>query len=158
MCFRQGDIVKIVGTEQYGIVAAITDDEAEKGYREIAIKGDYSDFQVRVDLFYDNKKFLPMFSHIHISPTQVEYAKLKDDDSRQGFLEYMKKTLYHKSLWSTTGRDPNRINEVLSKIETVWRQYPDLRLGQLLVNVCCSYDLFMLEDENLMELLEKQIL
>ena len=49
------------------------------------------------------------------------------------------------------------MKEVLSKIETVWKQYPDLRLGQLLLNVCGSNDLFMMEDEKLQERLEKNI-
>lgn len=31
-------------------------------------------------------------------------------------------------------RDVNRIDKVLKAIGDVWKQYPDLRLGQLLLN------------------------
>ncbi|MBN9122042.1 MAG: hypothetical protein J0I06_23355 [Planctomycetes bacterium] len=32
-------------------------------------------------------------------------------------------------------RDPNRIDRVIEKLREVWKAHPDLRLGQLLVNV-----------------------
>ena len=51
-------------------------------------------------------------------------------------------------------RDPNRIPEVLARIERVWRRFPDLRLGQLISNaVYC--DPFHIEDERLVDLLER---
>lgn len=157
MCFRQGDIVKIVGTELYGIIDGIVDDADEERHCRLGRSGDYSDYQITVNLFYNDKKFLSVFSHDHIPPTEIEYARFEEGDSRQGILEYMKRALYHNSLWSGIGRDPRRIKEVLIKIETVWKQYPDLRLGQLLLNVCGSRDLFMVEDEKLLERLEKNI-
>lgn len=157
MCFRQGDIVKIVGTELYGIIDGIVDDADEERHCRLGRSGDYSDYQITVNLFYNDKKFLSVFSHDHIPPTEIEYARFEEGDSRQGILEYMKRALYHNSLWSGIGRDQSRMKEVLSKIETVWKQYPDLRLGQLLLNVCGSPDLFMLEDEKLLERLEKNI-
>lgn len=33
-------------------------------------------------------------------------------------------------------RDPARINKVLEAIRAYWLTYPDLRLGQIVVNVC----------------------
>ena len=30
-------------------------------------------------------------------------------------------------------RDPDRIPEVLRMLETAWKQYPDMRLGQLVI-------------------------
>lgn len=157
MYFRQGDIVKIVGTEKYGIIDGIVDDADEERHCNLGRSGDYMDFQITVDLFYDDKKYLPVFSHEHAHPTEIEYARFEEGDVRQGFLEYMKKTMYHNSLWNGSGRDPKRIKEVLSKLETVWKQYPDFRLGQLLLNVCGPCDLFVMEDEKLMERLEKNI-
>lgn len=47
-----------------------------------------------------------------------------------------------------SARDPNRIFGVLSELFLVWKESPDLRLGQLLCNLAGS-DLFYLEDENL---------
>lgn len=158
MCFRQGDIVKIVGTEKYGIIYGITneaDEERHCGFGRAS--REYCDFQLAVDLFYDDKKYLSVFSHEHVPPTEIEFAEFEEGDTRKGFLEYMKKTMYHNSLWNGTGRETRRIKEVLSKLETVWNQYPDFRLGQLLLNVCGSCNLFAMEDEKLMERLEKNI-
>ncbi len=53
-------------------------------------------------------------------------------------------------------RDPDRISEVLSLIEAIWRRSPDMRLGQLLVVAAAFHnhgehgrDLFGIEDEGL---------
>ena len=154
LMFRRGDIVHIIGTELYGIVDAPENNEEEEQYITVAEKGDYSDFQISVNLMYDDQKFLSVFSHVHYAPTDIEYARLDEQDSRKGFLEYMKKTLYEKSFITGTGREKGRISEVLLKLEKVWNQYPDMRLGQLLVNVCGKSDLFMVEDEELLERLQ----
>ena len=154
LMFRRGDIVHIIGTELYGIVDAPENDEEEEQYITVAEKGDYSDFQVPVNLMYEDQKFLSVFSHEHCAPTDIEYARLDEQDNRKGFLEYMKKTLYEKSFVTGPGRDKGRFGEILSKLEKVWNQYPDLRLGQLLVNVCGKSDLFMIEDEELLERLQ----
>lgn len=42
-------------------------------------------------------------------------------------------------------RDPKRIDEILNTIKIVWEQYPDMRFGQLIVNVL-GIDPFYLED------------
>ena len=51
-------------------------------------------------------------------------------------------------------RDIKRINKVLKRIETIWLQYPDLRLGQLLLNVARDPYLYYVEDEDLAQILE----
>lgn len=49
-------------------------------------------------------------------------------------------------------RDPNRIHPILLDLERVWQRYPDLRLGQLLLNlVDPGHDLYYLEDDKLDE-------
>ena len=48
-------------------------------------------------------------------------------------------------------RDPNRIDKVLAAVGDVWKQYPDLRLGQLLANVYPSMVLYYKEYEDLVE-------
>lgn len=156
-CFRQGDIVKIVGTELYGIIYGIEDDADEERHCAFGRNGDYSDFQLTVDLIYKGEKYLSVFSHEHIPPTEIEYARLIAGDSRRGFLEYMKEALHRNSFWGGGQRDAARMDEVLRKIKKVWKQYPDFRLGQLLVNVCGVDSLFYLEDEHLMERLQKNI-
>ena len=46
-------------------------------------------------------------------------------------------------------RDPNRIDKVLAALGDVWKQYPDLRLGQLLTNVYQDPTIYFIEDDQL---------
>lgn len=53
-------------------------------------------------------------------------------------------------------RDPNRIPHILHEVQRVWEAFPDLRLGQLILNVAPDPTLYYLEDEELVHrLLEK---
>lgn len=55
-------------------------------------------------------------------------------------------------------RDPKRIRPMLSHLERLWREYPDLRLGQLMMNLAHtgpSLDLFNIEDEDLAHRMEE---
>ncbi len=57
------------------------------------------------------------------------------------------------SMFCGKGRDPQRINEILTELERIWKAHPDTRLGQLLVS-CVDGDadkLFYMEDEALLE-------
>ena len=53
-------------------------------------------------------------------------------------------------------RDPKRIEDVLSRIRRLWHMYPDLRLGQLLINVVNNpdHDIFYVEDDALISMIE----
>ena len=52
-------------------------------------------------------------------------------------------------------RDVNRIPKILHEIQRVWEAFPDLRLGQLLLNVVADPALYYIEDGALVhELLE----
>lgn len=45
-------------------------------------------------------------------------------------------------------RDVNRIDEMLTNLRTLWMNYPDMRLGQLLENFVFSTDtMFYQEDD-----------
>lgn len=46
-------------------------------------------------------------------------------------------------------RDPARIDKVLKELGGIWKQYPDLRLGQLIINV--ERDPYYIEDEDLLQ-------
>lgn len=46
-------------------------------------------------------------------------------------------------------RDPNRIPNVLRDVQRVWEAFPDMRLGQLLLNVAEDPALYYMEDEEL---------
>lgn len=157
LLYRQGDIVHIAGTELIGIVDGPADDAEEEKYRDMTRNGDFSDFQVSVNLMFNGDRFLSVFSHNHVHPTELEYAVFDDKDPRKGFLEYIRQVLYeYKPNISFAGerRRPERIQEILSKIETIWKQYPDMRLGQLLLNVCGNCDFFSMEDEELLKRLQ----
>ena len=53
-------------------------------------------------------------------------------------------------------RDFNRIDEILTDIRTLWINYPDMRLGQLLENFVFSTDtMFYQEDDITDEKLKK---
>lgn len=54
-----------------------------------------------------------------------------------------------------TTRKPSRIKPVIRKLEELWRKYPDLRLGQLLIDCAGDKDLFNLEDDELLEAMER---
>ena len=131
--FRQGDIVKIVGENQYGIVYSFEDDKDEEDYRKLARRGDYTDFSMTVDLIFEN-----------------------NNDPKKRFLEYMVKTLYHSSFFFGT-RDKGRMDQILKRLKKLWEQYPDLRLGQLLLITCGTEDLFAIEDEDLLKLIDNDI-
>ena len=51
-------------------------------------------------------------------------------------------------------RDPNRIPEILAKIEKIWKANPELRLGQLIANVIDPKYLYEVSDENLIRRIE----
>ena len=46
-------------------------------------------------------------------------------------------------------RDPKRIPGILNEIGRVWEAFPDMRLGQLLLNVAADPALYYLEDDEL---------
>ncbi len=55
------------------------------------------------------------------------------------------------------GRDPNRHERVIDLLRDLWRKYPQLRLGQLLVNVEARFEhnAFFVEDDKLEASLKK---
>ena len=51
-------------------------------------------------------------------------------------------------------RDVNRIPDFLKTVEEVWRKYPDMRFGQVVVNVL-GVDPFYVEDEESKQMFKK---
>jgi len=54
-------------------------------------------------------------------------------------------------------RDPKRIKQILKEVETRWKNSPDMRFGQLLINLgICEDDirLWNLEDDTVLKYLE----
>ena len=50
-------------------------------------------------------------------------------------------------------RDPDRISVILERLQKVWEKYPDLRFGQLVLNVLRN-DFYYVEDEELVSRIE----
>ena len=73
-----------------------------------------------------------------------------DTPDLKGFTEWMS---------AQPGRDPDRIPEILGLIEQVWRRHPDMRLGQLMVNLLDPKPnpIFTIEDETLRDRLKTNL-
>jgi hypothetical protein len=54
-------------------------------------------------------------------------------------------------------RDPKRIKTILEKLGEIWERYPDLRFGQLILNAFKEYELFYMEDDELLKEIEDLI-
>lgn len=57
-------------------------------------------------------------------------------------------------------RNPDRIKRILNKIEAIWVNEPDTRLGQMLVNFApprLQNDIFYFEDDELEKELDNKI-
>lgn len=48
-------------------------------------------------------------------------------------------------------RNPDRIPTVVAALERAWKETPDMRLGQLIVNMCGRRDPFMVEDDVMLD-------
>ena len=46
-------------------------------------------------------------------------------------------------------RDAERIPKVMHEVQRVWEAFPDLRLGQLILNVAAEPALYYMEDDEL---------
>ena len=52
-------------------------------------------------------------------------------------------------------RDPTRIDRILDSLRDIWKKNPDLRLGQLICNVVSESIIYFVEDEAMIEAVEK---
>ena len=55
-----------------------------------------------------------------------------------------------------SGRDADRITAVMDAIESIWCQHPELRLGQLLMGLNDGKDIFFIEEDRLLALIEEK--
>lgn len=54
-------------------------------------------------------------------------------------------------------RDPDRIVTVMAALLVAWQDVPDMRLGQLLVNITGKDDLFYVEDDVLLDEIQEWV-
>ena len=52
-------------------------------------------------------------------------------------------------------RDINRIEPLLDKFEELWKLNPDIRFGQMVYNLTRGWDLFNLEDDKMLEIINQ---
>ena len=58
-------------------------------------------------------------------------------------------------------RNPNRIDNFIEKVRDAWKEVPDWRFGQFMLNVLgdmqakAEYDLFFMEDEDFFKLFDE---
>lgn len=53
-------------------------------------------------------------------------------------------------------RNKDRIDKMLLLIERLWKKYPDLRLGQIILNVVPEDKLYYIEDDVLYNLIKER--
>lgn len=81
--FVEGDIVRVIGTDDVGIVRFAgkeTWEELDKKMREWG--ADYSDVSFPIEVVDENANF----GHMHVNPTDVEYAEFEEDDDRASLM------------------------------------------------------------------------
>lgn len=54
-------------------------------------------------------------------------------------------------------RDPKRIDEMCEQLKKLWKLQPDIRLGQLVCNTLPQNNLFYVEDDTALEIINKKI-
>jgi hypothetical protein len=52
-------------------------------------------------------------------------------------------------------RDINRIEPLLNKFEELWKLNPDIRFGQMVYNLARGWDLFNIEDDKMLEIINQ---
>lgn len=77
-------------------------------------------------------------------------------------MKHMKLLKYYSTNLIPTNsimRDKNRIKPILEKIEKLWILDPDLRFGQLVMNIIkpeqSNVEVYYMEDDNLFDKIEK---
>ena len=95
-----------------------------------------------------------------IGPSDTVYPQIVTREVRVRMGESMDELIRRNLLdeWPQRaggGRDPLRIPEILKRLFEVWVQHPDLRLGQLLINVVpSSTGMYYIENDGLLSTVE----
>ena len=54
-------------------------------------------------------------------------------------------------------RDINRIEPLLDKFEELWKLHPDIRFGQMVYILTSGIDIFNIEDDKMLELINNRL-
>lgn len=85
--------------------------------------------------------------------TEQVRKEAKREEVQQAYQKKVEK-LRDEEFFGSSPRDPERIDKVLSVIRSIWKDQPDLRLGQLIVNAIHQQNLYHIEEDALVEALE----
>ena len=67
------------------------------------------------------------------------------------------KIVKSKQYYNKLPRDINRIEPFLKELEALWKLNPDIRFGQLVYWMTNEVNLFNIEDDKLLEIIQKSL-
>ena len=103
-----------------------------------------------------HNKFIKKSIDNYMGKNFSNVKRIKNKEKQVNSLNIEKKlTQVQKSLHSPQ-RPVERIDELLELIRIIWNKYPDLRLGQLILNNVSEDKLYNIEDKDLYEILKNK--
>lgn len=102
----------------------------------------YYDYDVNTGLYY--KVSMPSHDHYRYESSEDAWFEIIPENRKEFNM-----------------RDPNRIDGYMEKLKKIWKDSPDLRFGQLLMNLLgevqseLKKDLFYVEDKEFFDAFEK---
>ena len=105
---------------------------------------------------FTHNKFIKKSIDNYMGKNFSNVKRIKKIDKQTSSLNIEKKlTQVQKSLHGPQ-RPVERIDELLELIRIIWNKYPDLRLGQLILNNVSEDKLYNIEDKDLYEILKNK--
>ena len=105
---------------------------------------------------FTHNKFIKKSIDNYMGKNFSNVKRIKNKEKQTNFLNIEKKlTQVQKSLHGPQ-RPVERIYELLELIRIIWNKYPDLRLGQLILNNVSEDKLYNIEDKDLYEILKNK--
>lgn len=103
-----------------------------------------------------HNKFIKKSIDNYMGKNFSNVKRIKNKEKQTNSLNIEKKlTQVQKSLHGPQ-RPVERIDELLELIRIIWNKYPDLRLGQLILNNVSEDKLYNIEDKDLYEILKNK--
>lgn len=103
-----------------------------------------------------HNKFIKKSIDNYMGKNFSNVKRIKNKEKQTNSLNIEKKlTQVQKSLYGPQ-RPVERIDELLELIRIIWNKYPDLRLGQLILNNVSEDKLYNIEDKDLYEILKNK--
>lgn len=105
---------------------------------------------------FTHNKFIKKSIDNYMGKNFSNVKRIKNKEKQISSLNIEKKlTQVQKSLHGPQ-RPVERIDELLELIRIIWNKYPDLRLGQLILNNVSEDKLYNIEDKDLYEILKNK--